>query len=289
MKLKIIIFGMILSVSAISLSAQTPADTSAWTKGGIISLNFTQLSLYQWSAGGDRSVSGAGLLSLFANYKGANSAWENSLDMGYGLIRQGDETRKSNDRLEFNSKYGQKASEKWFYSALLNFRTQFAKGYNYPSPEVISNLFTPAYLTGSLGMDYKPSDKFSLFLSPITGKTTFVLDDSISARGNFGVPAGEKFRAELGGFAKISYKTALMENVDFSTKLDLFSNYIKNPQNIDVNWEILITMKINEYLAATLNTLIIYDDDVNVPREDAAPGPGIQVKEVFGMGFSYKF
>jgi len=188
--------------------------------------------------------------------------------MGYGLIRQGDETRKSNDRIEFNSKYGRNLSEKWLYSAMLNFKTQFADGFNYPDPKVISTFMTPAYLTASIGMDYKRGDNFSLFISPLTGKATFVLDDTISAEGNFGVEPGEKFRAELGGFMKVTYKATVMENVDFLTRLDLFSNYLDEPGNIDVNWEVLLSMKINEFLSATVNAVMLYDDDVNVPRED---------------------
>ena len=137
-------------------------------------------------------------------------------------------------------------------------------------------------------MDYKPNDNFQLFISPVTGKLTFVTDEALSQLGNFGLEPGSKFRAEIGGYLKLAYKTSPMENVDISTKIDLFSNYMKNPQNVDVNWEILIAMKINEYLSATLNALIIYDDDINVPREDSFSGPGIQVKEVFGLGLSYK-
>jgi hypothetical protein len=287
--MKSIITGFVLTAFSAGVFGQAEADSSLWKKGGMVSVTFSQVSLYQWAAGGNNSVSGAGMVNLFANYKDSRQAWENTLDLGYGLIRQGDETRKSNDRIELNSKYGRNASETWLYSAMLNFKTQFANGFNYPDPKVISTFMTPAYLTGSVGMDYKPGEKFSLFLSPLSGKMTMVFDDTISALGNFGVKAGEKFRAEMGGYAKISYKTPIMENVDVATKLDLFSNYLDNPGNIDVNWEILLSMKINEYLAATFNALLIYDDDVNVPREDQSTGPGIQVKEVFGMGFSYKF
>jgi hypothetical protein len=270
--------------------AQEEADTSKWKFGGVGSLNFSQLSLYQWSAGGEPSFSGAAIVSLYANYKTENTSWDNSLDLGYGLIKQGDLTKKSNDRIEFTSQYGKRASGQWFYSGMLNFKTQFTEGFNYPNDSVaISTFMSPAYLSGSVGMDYKPNDKFNVFLSPVSSKMTFVFNDSIAADGNFGLEKDEKFRAEIGGFAKISYKTDLMENVLFTSKMDLFSNYLKNPQNIDINLEVLLSMKINEYLAATINALFIYDDDVNVPRENKASGPGLQAKEVFGLGLSYKF
>jgi hypothetical protein len=138
-------------------------------------------------------------------------------------------------------------------------------------------------------MDFKPEDNFSIFISPLTGKMTFVTDDSLSMAGAFGVDPGKKFRAELGGFAKIMYKIEIMENVDLQAKVDLFSNYIKNPGNIDSNAEFLLTMKINKYLAATFNTLLIYDDDINLLQEDGTTGPGLQLKEIFGAGFSLKF
>jgi hypothetical protein len=270
--------------------AQTPADTSFWKKGGIGTLTFSQVSLYQWSAGGENSISGNGLLNLFAKYKKDNISWDNTLDLGYGILKQGSLSKKSDDRIDFSSLFGRKASEKLNYSALLGFKTQFAPGYNYPDDStVISTAFAPAYITFSLGMAYKPNDNFSLFLSPATGKMTLVLDDNLSAAGAFGVEKDKKSRSEFGGFLKAVYTKTVMKNVDFTTKLDLFSNYFNNPGNIDVNWEVLISMKINEYLAATINTLVLYDDDVMVPREDKNPGPGIQVKDVIGLGFSYKF
>ena len=286
---KTFLFLAIILTSVGSL-AQTPADTSYWKKGGIGTLTFSQVSLYQWAAGGENSFSGAAMLNLFANYKKDKTSWDNTIDLGYGIIKQGKLTKKSNDRLDFSSQYGKKASENWNYSALIGFKTQFAPGYNYPDDStVISNAFSPAYITISIGMDYKPNENFSLFLSPVTGKMTIVLDDTLSSHGAFGVDPGKKFRSEFGGYLKASYKKTIMKNVDFMTKVDLFSNYLKNPQNIDVNWELLLSMKVNEYISATFNALILYDDDVKVPRTDKNPGPGVQVKEVFGIGLSYKF
>lgn len=280
-------FLIILSMAAY---AQMPADTSYWKKGGMGTLTFSQVSFYQWASGGENSYSGNAFLNLFANYKKETVSWDNTLGLGYGLLKQGPQTKKSDDRIDLASQFGMKASEKWNYSALLGFKTQFDKGYNYPDvTHKISDLFSPAYLTISLGMDYKPSDRFNIFLSPLTGKMTFVLDDSLSADGAFGVDPGKKFRAEFGGYAKIVYKVELMKNVDLQTKLDLFSNYLKNPGNVDANAEFLITMKINEYLSATFNTLLIYDDDINLIQDDETVGPGLQVKEIFGIGLSYKF
>jgi len=280
--------------SVFAYSQEEETDTLGWTFGGVGGLNFSQVSLYQWSAGGEPSMSGAALLNLYANHRTLKSSWENSLDLGYGIIRQGrDEnvlTKKSNDRIEFNSLYGRNISEKWFYSGLLNFRTQFTEGYNYPNDEdVISDFFAPAYLTVSAGANYKASEKFQAFISPLAGKFTIVLNDSLSAAGEFGVEPGEKFRAELGAYLKLAYQTEILENVELASKIDFFSNYLDNPQNIDINFELLLSMKVNEYLAATISVMAIYDDDVTLLQSDDTMGPGIQIKEVFGLGLSYSF
>lgn len=291
--MKKLFFTIFMASWALITLSQDPDSLSNWKLGGMSTLTFSQVSLSKyWAAGGENSLSGGVMINFYANYEKDNLSWANSLDLGYGLIKQGDITKKSNDRIDFSSQYGKKASEKWNYSGLLNFKTQFAPGYNYPNDQdIISNFFAPAYITTSLGMEYKPDDRFSLFLSPVTGKFTFVADDSLSASGSFGVEPGEKFRAELGGFLKAMYKTPLFTNVDLQTKLDLFSNYLNNPQNIDVNMEILINMQINKFLSANINTLFIYDDDINflIDPESGKKGPRLQFKEVFGLGLSYKF
>jgi hypothetical protein len=274
------------------LSGQQPSDSvKTWKTGGAGSITFSQVSLTNWAAGGANSLSANAFVSLFANYKKGNSNLDNTLDIAYGLLNQkGQGTRKSDDRLEFAMKYGQHAFKHWFYSGLLSFKTQMTDGYNYPNDSVvISRFMAPAYLLVALGMDYKPSDNFTLFISPLTGKNTFVLDNTLSTAGAFGVKEKEKYRAEMGGYLKMMFKTPVMTNVDLVTKLDLFSNYMDKPQNIDVSWEVLVTMKINKYLSANLNTMMIYDDDIKISNDEGVQSPRLQFKEVFGVGLSYKF
>lgn len=233
--------------------------------------------------------------------------WDNNLDLAYGLIRQGDEgvVIKTDDRIDFSSKFGQKASEKWYYSGLVNFRTQFAPGYELldgvPNQNnVISDLLAPAYTLVALGMDYKPNTKFTAFISPATYKLTIVMNDSLASVGAFGVDPGENLRSEIGGYVRLGYNSEVVENVTLTTRIDLFSNYLNNPENIDVNWEMLISMKINKFLSATISTQLMYDDDITLQKKDpvldedgtvldAGRGPGVQFKEVFGLGISYKF
>lgn len=287
------------------LRSQSADTVPGWRKGGIIGITLAQTSLTNWAAGGQNSVSLNGILSLFANYKKGNAVWDNSLDLGYGLLKQGKDVpfRKTDDRFEIMSKYGRKAFKNVYYSALVNLKTQMAPGYNYPNDSMtvkISNLFAPAYLIVAIGMDYKPSPYFSAFISPVTSRTTFVLDRQLSDSGAFGVKRGERSREEFGGYIRVIYskndfKNEFMKNLTFTTKLDLFSNYLDKPQNIDVNWETLIIMKVNKYISANLNTNLIYDDNTKIPIDKnhdgiyESKGPRVQFKEIFGAGLSIKF
>lgn len=279
----------------------TPVDSLAadttWKKGGMLGLNFSQVYLSNWAAGGQNSLSSNGLVSLFANRAKGKSSWDNTLDLAYGMLWQGDAAGvKTDDKIDFASKWGYQANQDWFYSALFNFRSQFAPGYEDPFADDlvrISDFLAPAFSLAALGMDYKPSDNFTAFISPSTLKMTIVNDTTLST--NYGVAAGEMFRAEIGGYAKVQYTTELAENVSLMTKIDLFSNYLNNPQNVDVNWETLISMKINEYMSATISTQLIYDDDIAIARSQEyfestgiAAGPITQFKEVLAVGFSYK-
>lgn len=301
---------LLVFTSFISFSQEEEtAPKSKWTKGGMASLTFNQVYLTNWAAGGQSSISGNVFFNLFANYKDEKQTWDNTLDLGYGLIRNNSQPFvKSDDRIELNSKYGRNINEDWYYSGLLNFRTQFAPGYNIPNDSVlISDFLAPGYILLAIGVDYKPSDNFTLMLSPITSKTTIVNNQTLADAGAFGVEgavydalgnrttAGKMIRNEVGAFLKMMYKKDIVENVNFQTKLDLFSNYLNNPQNIDINWETIVTMKINKFLSANLNTHLIYDDDIDIAVDNNddgitdAIGPRAQFKEVFGLGVSFKF
>lgn len=297
-----------------ALSFALAEGDSLWTTGGTTGLNFSQVYLQNWAAGGQSSISVNGMFSWYANYAKDKSTWDNTLDLAYGMLWQGDASGvKTDDKIDFASKYGHKANEDWYYTALVNFRSQFAPGYDNPFAHdtlknVISNFMAPAYSLVALGMDYKPNENFTIFISPVTIKMTMVNDQNLADAGAFGVEgatyddlgnlltAGKNFRSELGGYMKMMYKTDIAENVALQTKLDLFSSYQNNPQNIDVNWETLITMKINEFLSTTITTQVLYDDDVDIARDPEAvaangivSGPATQFKEVIAIGFSYKF
>ncbi|OFX18580.1 MAG: hypothetical protein A2033_14990 [Bacteroidetes bacterium GWA2_31_9] len=285
------------------------ADTIVgWKKGAVVTITFSQTSLKNWAAGGENSISINSLMSLFANYKNKNTSWDNSLDVGYGLLRQGKDAdfMKTDDKIDFLSKFGKTAFKNFYWAALLNFKTQMTDGFNYPNDSVrISGLFAPAYLLGAVGMDYKPSEKFTAFLAPVTAKMTFVNDQTLADAGAFGVEAavfddlgnittkGKTSRAEFGGYLRIMFKSEIFKNVSLQSKIDLFSNYLNNPQNVDVNWETLIALKVNKLITATITTNLLYDDDVDIQWTDKDGiehfGPTTQFKEVLGVGISYKF
>ncbi len=260
-----------------TLRTMSTDTTQGWKKGGVIAVNLAQTSLTNWAAGGQNSVAINGIFGLFANLKQGKSIWDNSLDLGYGLLKQDKaDFRKTDDKVDFLSKYGRQAFNKFYYAALLNFKTQMQPGYNYideTTKNKISDLFAPAYLLIALGLDYKPNANFSAFIAPLTAKFTFVTDEELSNAGAFGVTPGKTSRGEIGGYLRAVYtkndfKNEFMKNVAFTTKIDLFSNYADNPQNIDVSWENIIVMKVNKYITVNFNTLLLYDDNVKIPSDE---------------------
>ena len=276
--------------------AAVPDTVKYWHKTGQVNLAFSQVSLTNWAAGGDNSISASGVVRFEADYSKNNSSWDSYILTGFGISKIGSEGFfKNDDKLELFSKYGYKASKKWYYSFVLNGRTQFAPGYKSKEDRTnkISDFLSPGYLTAALGMDYKPGNAFALFLSPVSSRFTAVIDDSLSAAGAFGVDPGKKLRAEFGGFIKAIYKKDnVIQNVNIGTTLDLFSNYLNHPERVDVNWDLLMTLKVNKFIAVTLSTQLIYDYDVkftemvnNLPVQKAK----VQFKEGLGIGISANF
>lgn len=171
------------------IKIEEDTTVNGWKKGGFFAINFNQVSLTNWAAGGESALSATALGSAFVKYRKDDLYWETVLDAGYGFITTSSQPlRKNEDKLELNSKFGKKAKGKFYYAGMLNFRTQFAPGFNFPNDSVeISRFMAPAYLSLALGMDYKPNEWFSAFISPATGRSTFVLDQNLADAGQFGV------------------------------------------------------------------------------------------------------
>ncbi len=297
----IVLFG--LGVSC--LQAQE-ADT-AWKVSSDISLLMSQSSFTNWSAGGENTLTLNGYFNFYAGYIKKRVKWETLLGLAYGQTKTGDfEFRKSEDKIDLSSTYGIRTSEtsKWYYEALFNFKSQFAPGYDYPdkvdsSKVKISNFLAPAYTSIGLGMEYRPFEYLSLYLSPITARWIIVNDQDLADAGAFGVePAyinemgdlvhGEKVKSEFGAYFRFIFVKDLTKGIKFSTKLELYSDYIKNPQNIDVNWDSMFDFTINNWLTANFGWQVVYDDDTPIILSDGGTGPRTQFRQVLGIGVTYK-
>lgn len=292
MKFKIIL--IVIMALSMSVAAQdTTSVEGPWKSSGMTSLNFSQVSLTNWAQGGESSYAVNGLSVFNLVYAHNNTLWENALDIGYGIQKIGDKTPgKTDDHLDLLSKYGYKTSGNWYLSGMLNVKTQFTKGYQETDAGrvMISDFFSPGYILLSIGMEYKPNEEFFFSVSPIAGKLTLVMNDSLSTVGSFGVDPGSSSRTEFGGTIKLGVNKEIMKNVTFTTTLDLFSNYIENPLNIDIGWKAMINMKVNEFLSANISTHLLYDDDIAyIDLDGIAQGPKVQFKEILGVGLSFKF
>jgi len=260
-----------------------------WKMGGLYILNVSQGSLTNWQGGGDKSsFSLVSFLNLFAFYKKEKNEWDNTLDLGYGFINTTSlGTRKSDDRIDLLSKYGYQVSKHWYAGTLFNFRSQFTDGFEYAKDvngaEVktkTSGLLAPAYVLLSLGFNFKPSNSFSIFLSPVTERLILVNNDYLSSKGAYGVKPGKKIKNEIGTFLSAEFNKEIAKNVVYKSRFDAFSNYRNKPQNIDIFWTNILALKVNQYLSANIVLDLLYDDD--------AIGK-LQVRQLLGVGFSAKF
>ncbi|MEI8111629.1 MAG: DUF3078 domain-containing protein [Chitinophagia bacterium] len=267
-------------------------DTTKWNwkRGGVLNLNLAQGSLNNWAAGGDNfSMTLNGYFNYYSYFKKDRHNWDNNLDINLGYVQTTSAgSRKNDDRFDFLSKYGYKmdSTGKWFLSALFNFRSQFFDGYTYSGTEgtFASTILSPAYIILSAGFDYKPNDKFSMFISPITSRTTLVMNKYLAEKGLYGVKNGSKALYQVGTFATFNYNNTFSKNIIYKARLDLFSNYQSNPGNIDIFMTNQLTIKVAKNFSATYSLDMIYDDDVRLfgPNKTS---PGLQVKSLIGLGY----
>lgn len=282
-----ILFGA-LTANAQEEKKEEPKE--GWKRSGNISFLFNQSAFNNWLAGGTNNISGTLGLNYDFNYLKGDWTWDNKLIASYGLTKlKGEDVQKTDDRLELNSLAGKKASGNWYYSAFFNFKTQMS------STDVNgvqqSHFFSPAYFQFGPGMLWKKSDNLKVNIAPatsklivvhdhFTAKTTAEVDAFNAAGGYFGVKANETTRYELGAAVNAYYKFNLMENVSVENILNLYSNYLEEAQNVDIDYTVNVVMKINKYLSANLALQAIYDDNAF---------EGFQTREVFGLGINYGF
>ena len=288
--------------SALRNSAAPPQDTVLWLSKGLINIHFSQVQLNNWAAGGQSNLS---LLTKFDqnwNLDRERFGWDSELHLAFGLLHRPEDRvfLKTDDRIEWSTKFGYRTTTTGFITIMAHFRSQLAPGYaienGVPNRDLLnSNWLSPGYGVVAAGMDYKhPSNAINVFLAPITFKSTWVMDDSLSQAGAFGVTPGETSRYEVGGYLKMNANWKISEEISYSLRLDLFSNFMDNPQNIDVYSDHLISLKINTWLTTTISATLIYDNDISLtknPQEiDGALvpniGPGLQLKQVLSVGLS---
>lgn len=273
-----------------------------WFKFNQVGLNMSEVTFSNWSAGGENSISGLMNGRFRRRYNERTYFWDNELEINYGINAQkGREVRKTDDKLSLVSAIGYRGNSEsfWYYTARYQFLSQISNGYNYPDTEkAISKFFAPAYITFGLGGEYAPDPEkthFNIFLSPITAKTTLVLDKTLSDEGAFGVDKGKKSHTELGFSINGQWNKKLMENILFDTRFSFYGDYLKKFGNIDVDWEANLNLKVNSYVQARVGVHIKYDDDVKFySYKDAAGethtyGARTQFKQILGIGILYTF
>ena len=299
---KYLLLVIILGITAVSQGQNLTKDetkitdtiTSRWKNKGNLSFLFNQSNFNNWIAGGENNMSGNLGINYDFNYKKNGIAWDNKVIASYGLLqtKNADFEKKTDDRFEFNSLLGKKAFGEWYYSLFLNFRTQFTKGYIYGKDtngaEVRTentNLFSPGYLTFGPGVFWKKSDHLKINFAPLTSKFTFVDKAKTSGLGYvdgsyFGVDANKSMRYEFGFYTSVYYKLNIMTNVSAENTLNLYSNYLDKPKNVDIDYSLAIVMRINRYLSTNVSIQTIYDDNAF---------QGFQTREVFGLAINYGF
>lgn len=268
------------------------SDTTSngWKSKGNLIFLFNQSNFNNWLAGGENNMSGNVGVNYDFNYKKNDLTWDNKVIASYGLLqtKNTDFQKKTDDRFEFNSVLGKKAVGYWYYSFFLNFRTQFAKGYVYDKDAngketrtEYTNIFSPGYLTFGPGMFWKKSDNLKINLAPLTSKITYVdRDFTLPNKAYFGVEEGRSSRYELGFYTSAYYKLDIMTNISMENTLNLYSNYLEEPKNIDLDYTLAVVMRINRYLTTNLVVQTIYDDNAF---------NGFQTRQIFGLAANYGF
>ncbi len=307
-------FPALLMASGQTDNLQETEDTiqAPWSYSAFLSQQINQASFSNWVQGGENMFASTSIVQMTANFQNDIFSWENRLNMAFGLIKSEDTPmRKNEDRIHLLSKAGREISPHLNTSFLGEFRSQFYKGYNYPNDSVVvSRFMAPGHLSLSLGIDYKPWEFLSLFISPASGKFTFVRDQELANKGAFGVrPAeydqdgnlireGSNLNAEFGALINIMFSKVLMGDVEVDSRLSLFNNLFdddrSNRKNTDVDWETSVNIKINRYITASFLIHMLYDHDTPIPVMDEEGNPTgeftrkLQIKQMFGLGLSYR-
>lgn len=298
------------SFSQVLITTSVPDTVSYWERTNVVGLDLNQAAFVNWSVGGNNSVAILAKGNFLRKYTKGNINWVNELLLKYGLNSQeGQEVRKTDDQVQLNSTFGYRADtlSNWYYSAKFNFNTQFTNGYSYPNTtEAISGPFSPAYIFLGVGSEYIRKDLgLTAYFSPLTAKSTLVLNNRLADAGAFGVdPAvrdadgniirhGKNMRTEVGILLTNNIKKQIFKNIMLDHRLALYTDYLNKFGNVDVNWQLMVDLVVNEYVKASIGTHIIYDDDIKATEEIDGSivkvGPKIQLQQTLAVGVTYSF
>lgn len=275
-------------------------DPVWWKNKNSIGIDINEVAFINWRSGGSNSISGLLKIHFERNFEKIHTLWENKISARYGLNEQeGKGLIKTDDEIRLSSSFGYRKDSvsNWYYSVKFNFNSQFTNGYKYPDTDNhISRFFAPAYVFLGVGTKYNLKPKnFSIYLSPVTLKSTYVLDENLSNEGAFGVDKGKKSRHEFGALVQSSWVTEVFKNVVMTNQLSLYTDYLNDFGNIDVDWILRFQFKINDFLEANLRTHTIYDDDIKFETgtdsngETFLYGARVQLKQQLGIGILYRF
>jgi hypothetical protein len=279
---RLLLLPLLLS-SLTSIGQESEKDTISeqqWKIHGRFDFIFNQSSFSNWSSGGENTVAGNININYDFNYKKKNINWDSRILAAYGSSYVGEKGyRKTDDRFEFNSILGIKVNNYWFISFIGNFKAQFTKGYDYKKePEVlVSNFLSPAYLTFGPGLLWKKSDDLNFNIALATARYTFV-DDLFS--GQYGVKEGRNTAFSLGFNLSGYYKFMLMTNIEMENIFTVYSDYLADVGNIDIDYQTNIRFKVNKHIKMYMTFHAIIDDNAS---------SRIQFRQLFGLGLNYSF
>lgn len=277
----------------LSKIAALKADSLEWKLRGEIGAGFTTVQLNNWSGGGQSSVAFRGLFLGSADYARNNFSWENDVDLGYGIVKLGSQSfRKADDRIIVTSKSTYNLVENLRATGLLDFRTQFARGLNYDTPDSngnftkVSNFMAPGYLMLGAGVEYKPVPELTFLVAPVSGRAIFVLDNDLAAQGAFGVDTGKNVKLDAGFLLNAKLEWEPMLNVRWSARLNAFGRY-EQIQLWVVTLENKFLLNVNDYLSVGLLTDVFYDDRVAILRDNGTTGPATQLRNQLLINFTW--
>lgn len=287
----------ILMIAAVLMPLCVAAEdepASPWTHSGLAGVNLSQTSFTNWSEGGENNVATNAYFNGSLNYKQEKTSWTNDFSANYGINRtEAVGWRKNIDNLNFASKFGRQFTEKLYYAALLDFKSQMANGYLYTDTDktLISKFITPAYLNVSVGIDYKPNDQLAFYYSPVAGKMTLVGDSARVFTQRYGIDEGKYIHTQLGSTFKANANYVLADGkLTIKSAADFFTAYDDSFGNIDINWDLLIGYSLSKYITLTFQSTLKYDDDIkNIAADGTVHGAKVQFKEILGLGFAVKF